>query len=144
MRYFLGEFDHTMDTKGRVSLPSRFRDIISDKFYISKGPDNTLYIYPEWSWEKIIEKIMEIPQHDKLATEAAEEYLKGVAEAELDPQGRLRIDAKLREYALLGKKIVFTGAGNRIKIYAKEVFDKRNAETGNQAVTAETYRMLGI
>ncbi len=144
MNYFLGEFDHTMDAKGRVSLPSRFREIISDKFYIAKGPDSTLYIYPDWSWQKIIEKIMDIPQYDKEATETAEDFLKGVAEAELDPQGRVRIDLKLREYALLDKKIVFTGAGNRIKIYAKEVFEQRNADRAEDVVTAETYKKLGI
>ncbi len=144
MSYFLGEFNHKMDSKGRVSLPSRFREIISDKFYISKGPKNTLYIYPEWSWQIIIEKIMAIPQQDEVGTEEAEEFLKNVVEAELDPQGRIRIDAKLKEYALLDKKVVFTGAGNRIKIYAEKVFEERNAVRGDRAVTAETYRKLGI
>ncbi len=143
MKYFLGEYYHTMDAKGRVSLPSRFREIISNQFYISRGPDNTLYIYPEWSFQKIIETIMSIPQSEEMRTAKSEAFLRGVVEGQLDQHGRIRLDAKFIEYAKLDKKVVFTGAGNRIKIYAKAVFDQLNQQS-DEVVTADTYKYLGI
>ncbi len=146
MKYFLGEFDHTMDSKGRVSLPARFRDIISDAFYITKGLDNGLFIFPEWAWQNIIEKLMEIPLQDYQRSRMRQAFLSGVVEANLDKQGRVMINPKLREYAKLKKDVVITGAGDRIDIYAKEVAEQRNSAfaDADQSITSETFRLLGV
>ncbi len=146
MKYFLGEFDHTMDSKGRVSLPSRFREIISESFYITKGLDNGLFIFPEWAWQNIIEKLIEIPLHDYKRSRERQAFLSGVVEASLDKQGRVMINPKLREYAKIRKDVVITGAGDRIDVYAKEVANQRNREFADSehSITSETFRLLGV
>ncbi len=146
MKYFLGEFDHTMDSKGRVSLPSRFREIISESFYITKGLDNGLFIFPEWAWQKTIEKLIEIPLRDYEGSRARQAFLSGVVEASLDKQGRVMINSKLREYAKIKKEVVITGAGDRIDLYAKEVAEERNSKIAEaeHSITSETFRLLGV
>ena len=117
---FKGEYNHTVDTKGRLIVPAKFREILGDVFVVTKGLDGCLFMYPNSEWEKIEEKFREIPLTGKDARKFTRFFFGSAADCELDKQGRVLIPANLREYAGLGKEVVLIGVLNRIEVWSKE------------------------
>ena len=117
---FKGEYNHTVDTKGRLIVPAKFREILGDVFVVTKGLDGCLFVYPNSEWEKIEEKFREIPLTGKDARKFTRFFFGSAADCELDKQGRVLIPANLREYAGLGKEVVLIGVLNRIEVWSKE------------------------
>ena len=116
----MGEYNHTIDAKGRLIVPAKFREVLGDEFVVTKGLDNCLFVYPNDEWQKFEEKLQTLPLTNKNARQFARFFVAGATPCELDKQGRILLPATLREFAGLEKDVVLTGMLNRIEIWSKE------------------------
>lgn len=117
---FIGEFTHALDTKGRVSIPSKFREALGDQFYITKGLDNCLFVFPKNEWQFFEEKLKALPMTNKNARAFVRLFFSGASECELDKQGRILIPQTLREHAGIEREAVIIGTGTRIEVWSQE------------------------
>lgn len=117
---FMGEYNHTIDAKGRLIIPAKFRDSLGDKFVVTKGFDGCLFVYNKEEWTSFEQKLRTLPLGNKEARKLVRFFLAGADEVELDKQGRILVVPPLREYAVLEKDVVVIGAGNRVEIWNKE------------------------
>ncbi len=118
---FIGEYNHTVDAKGRVIIPSRFRDKLGDEFIVTKGLDKCLWVYENSEWEKFEKKLAEqLPTSKADARKLSRFYLAGATVCEVDRQGRILLPAVLREFAHIGKEAVLVGNNNHVEIWDKE------------------------
>lgn len=117
---FKGEYNHTVDTKGRLIVPSKFREALGEVFVVTKGLDGCLFAYPNEEWKNIEEKFREIPLTTKDARKFTRFFFAGAADCEVDRQGRVLIPPVLREFAGLQKEVVLVGVLNRIEIWSRE------------------------
>ena len=120
---FMGEYNHTIDAKGRLIVPSKFREILGDAFVVTKGLDGCLFVYDNEEWKLFEEKLRALPITNKEARQFVRFFLAGATEAEVDKQGRILIPNVLREFAELIKDVVLVGVGSRIEIWGKERFE---------------------
>ncbi len=111
---FMGEYSHTIDPKGRLIIPSKFREQLGDEFVLTKGLDGCLSIYPMNEWEKFEEQLRSLPLTNKNARTFSRFFVAGATSCELDKQGRILVPGTLREFAGLEKDVVLTGNINRI------------------------------
>jgi MraZ protein len=123
MGMFMGEYHHSIDNKGRLIVPSKFRDELGDMFIITRGLDQCLFGYPLSEWELIEEKLKGLPLTKKDARAFTRFFFSGATESELDKQGRINIPAPLLQYAKLEKECVILGVSNRIEIWSKEIWE---------------------
>lgn len=123
MGMFMGEYHHSIDNKGRMIVPSKFRDELGDMFIITRGLDQCLFGYPISEWELIEEKLKGLPLTKKDARAFTRFFFSGATESELDKQGRINIPAPLLQYAKLEKECVILGVSNRIEIWSKQVWE---------------------
>lgn len=114
---FKGEYSHSIDNKGRLIIPVKFRDQLGDKFVITKGLDHCLFLYPIDEWNTFEAKLKGLPLSNPNARKFKRYFLAGADDVELDRQGRILINAKLREAAELTKEVVLAGVGERIEIW---------------------------
>ena len=127
---FMSEYNHTIDAKGRLSIPTKFRDSLGQEFVISKGMDGCLFVYANEDWIAFEQKLRELPKFTVKQTRTFSRYfLAGAAQVELDKQGRILVPPHLREFAGLEKDVVLVGVGDRVEIWSKE-----NWEAANEAV----------
>lgn len=122
---FMGEFNHSIDTKGRIIIPSKFREDLGDDFVITLGLDGCLFAYPNTEWLTFVEELRKLPG-TKEARQLQRYFMAGAAACEADKQGRILIPSKLRESAGLDKDIVFVGVLNKIEIWSKERWENNN------------------
>ncbi|MFP4661165.1 MAG: division/cell wall cluster transcriptional repressor MraZ [Halanaerobiales bacterium] len=120
---FMGEYQHNMDSKGRVIIPAKFRDELGEKFVATRGLDNCLFVYPMNEWSVLESKLTNLPITSKNARTFVRFFFSGATECELDKQGRISIPLNLREYADLSKETVIIGLANRIELWSKERWD---------------------
>lgn len=125
---FIGEFQHSLDAKGRVIIPSKFRADLSDSFIITKGLDGCLFVYELSEWQNFQNKIKSLPLTDVGARKFVRFFFSGAAQCEMDNQYRVTLPLNLREYAGLTKDIVSIGVSNRIEIWDKHKWDEYNSE----------------
>ena len=118
MQGFISEYYHTIDTKGRVIIPLKFRDDLGDHFIISKGLDKCLWIHPLQEWEDFTLKLRDLSTIDKESRQFKRFFLSGAAECEFDKQGRILIPAPLRKYADIEKDVVLVGMDTRIEVWS--------------------------
>ncbi|MDE6957474.1 MAG: division/cell wall cluster transcriptional repressor MraZ [Lachnospiraceae bacterium] len=123
-----GEFNHSIDAKGRLIIPSKFREDLGENFMITKGMDGCLFIYPENEWKTFEEKLRTLPLTNKKARDFKRFFLGSAVDGDLDKQGRVLISSALRAYAGLEKEVVLAGVLDRIEIWNKTAWDERNAE----------------
>ncbi|QNO16297.1 division/cell wall cluster transcriptional repressor MraZ [Alkalicella caledoniensis] len=121
---FLGEFQHNLDTKGRIIVPAKFRDDLGEKFILTRGLDNCLFVYPHNEWAIMEEKLKKLPLTKADARAFVRFFFSGATECELDKQGRILIPANLREYSKIDKDAVIIGVSNRVEIWSKENWEK--------------------
>ena len=124
---FMGEYNHSIDTKGRLIIPSRFRDELGDEFVVTKGLDGCLFVFPQNEWQAFEEKLKSLPLTNKSARQCARFFVAGATPCELDKQGRILLPGTLREFAGLDKDVVLTGMLNRIEIWSKEKWIENNS-----------------
>lgn len=120
---FMGEYNHTIDAKGRLIVPSKFREALGDTFVVTKGLDGCLFVYDNEEWQAFEEKLRSLPITNKEARQFARFFLAGAAEVEVDKQGRILVPNILREFAQISKDVVLIGVASRIEIWSKERFE---------------------
>ncbi len=144
-RMFLGEFNYTIDHKKRLSIPAKFRGEIGKKAIITRGIDNCLVLYPIDEWQKLAEKLGNLPSSQNEARGFARIMLSGAAEVDFDKLGRILIPDYLKEYAHFKKNIVVIGIYNRIEIWSEENWQLYKTTTEKEVGNiAERLKELGI
>ena len=123
---FMGEYNHTIDTKCRLIIPSMFREELGEEFVVTKGLDGCLFVFPEHEWSAFEEKLKALPLTNKSARQFSRFFVAGAAPCELDKQGRILLPSTLREFASLEKDVVLTGMLNRIEIWSKQKWEENN------------------
>ena len=120
---FMGEYHHSIDDKGRLIIPAKFRAELGDKFIITRGIENCLFAYPIERWETIVHKLEFLPFTKKDARNFTRFFLSGATVAEFDKQGRINITSPLINYASIEKDCVIIGTGDRLEIWAKDAWN---------------------
>ena len=124
---FMGEYSHTIDTEGRLIIPSRFREELGETFVVTKGLDGCLFVFSDEEWKAFEIKLKSLPLTNKNARQFARFFVAGATPCELDKQGRILLPATLREFAGLEKDVVLTGMLNRIEIWSKDKWNENNS-----------------
>lgn len=140
---FMGEYNHTIDTKGRLIIPSKFREKLGEEFVVTKGLDGCLFVYDNNEWTVFEEKLKSLPLTNKEARQFVRFFLAGATLAEVDKQGRILIPAVLREFAGLQKEVVLVGVASRVEIWSKEKWDA-TANYDDMEEIAEHMSELGL
>ena len=142
---FMGEYSHNIDAKGRMIVPSKFREQLGDEFVVTKGLDGCLFVYPNEEWQNIEEKFRNVPLTSKDARKFSRFFFAGATTCEVDKQGRILIPSVLREFASLQKDVVFVGVGSRIEIWSKESWNNSISNyDDNMDEVAENMDSLGF
>lgn len=141
----IGEYEHSLDTKGRVIMPAKLREDMGEKFILTKGLDGCLFGFSQKEWVNFEEKLKTLPLTNKNARDFVRFFLSGATECEMDKQGRFLVSANLREYATMDKEVVVIGVGTRIEIWNKEKWQEHNRiENLSADEIAEKMDFLGI
>lgn len=142
---FMGEYNHTIDVKGRLIIPSKFRESLGDSFVVTKGLDGCLFAYDNQGWSAFEEKLKGLPLSRKDNRQFARFFLAGAAEVEVDKQGRILLPANLREFAGLEKDVVLAGVASRIEIWSRSRWDGlQQEEEDSMEDIAERMSELGL
>ena len=142
---FLGEYQHTLDAKGRVSLPRRFRDETGSKLVVAKGLEKCLYVYPADGYRQFLETLLTASSLDRHARQLLRHFAPGGNPVDIDSAGRVSITAVQRDFAKLTKDVVVAGVGDHIEIWdaqAWAAYEEENASTIEDA--AEELARTGI
>ncbi len=126
---FMGEFQQKLDTKGRMIIPSKFRDSLNEQFIITRGLDKCLFGYTMDEWARIEEKMKSLPLTKKDARKFMRLFFSGATVVDLDKQGRINIPSNLREYANLLKDCVVIGVSSRIEIWSENEWQEFYSES---------------
>lgn len=121
---FMGEYQHTIDAKGRMIVPAKFREGLGEQFVLTRGLDQCLFGYPMSEWKLIEEKLKALPLTKKDARAFTRFFFSGATECELDKQGRINIASPLLSYAKLEKECVVIGVSNRIELWSREIWEQ--------------------
>ena len=121
---FYGEYEHSLDSKGRVIIPSKFREVLADnyvdRFYITRGLDNCIFMFPEAEWKALEGKFRNLSFTKSEARKFNRLYFSGASEVICDKQGRMLVPKYLKDYAEIKRDVVIIGVSNRIEIWDKE------------------------
>ena len=139
----MGEYSHTVDAKGRLIVPSKFREQLGDEFVVTKGLDGCLFVYENTEWKILEEKLKNLPLTNANARKITRFFLAGATLCEVDKQGRILLPSVLREFAGIEKEAVMVGVGNRIEIWSKESWISANVYDDMDEI-AESMEGLGI
>lgn len=142
---FIGEFRHSLDSKGRIAIPAKFRAKLSGGAIITKGIDQCLFVFTNKDWETLAQKLVNLPIAQANSRAFARNMLAGASDVELDTQGRILIPDYLRKYAGLSKEAVVTGVYNRMEVWDVKSWNDYKARTESQSEEiAEKLGELGI
>ena len=125
---FMGEFHHTIDSKGRIIVPSKFRQEIGESFVVTRGMDGCLFCYPMEQWNKLEAQLDKLPLTKKDARAFTRFFYSAATEVEFDKQGRVNLSAPLIKFSKLQKNCVIVGVSDRIEIWDEENWNKFNEE----------------
>ena len=124
---FNGEHNHTVDPKGRLIIPSKFREELGEQFKMTRGLDGCLFLFPMSEWHSYEEKLKNLPLADKNARKFSRFFTAGATTCEIDKQGRVLVPGTLREFAKIEKEVIFAGMLNRIELWDKERYEEFNS-----------------
>lgn len=141
----MGEYQHTLDAKGRLIIPAKFRDELGTGSVMTRGLDNCLFLFPAEEWEILEGKLKTLPLTKSDARQFVRFLFSGATECELDKQGRINVPQNLREYAQIEKDAVVIGVSSRVEIWSKEKWESyvNQAEESFENI-AENIVELGI
>jgi len=139
----IGEYEHSLDAKGRLIMPAKLREDIGEKFIITKGLDGCLFAFSLEEWKNFEQKLRSLPISNKDARSFSRFFFAGAIDCEIDKQGRFLISSNLREFAELTKEVVIIGMDSRIEIWSKEKWKNTDDEISADEI-AEKMEMLGI
>ncbi|MDR0268938.1 division/cell wall cluster transcriptional repressor MraZ [Paenibacillus sp.] len=120
---FMGEFQHSIDDKGRLIIPAKFRELLGSSFVITRGLDQCLFVYPMNEWSILEQKLKSLPLMKSDARAFTRFFFSGATECEWDKQGRVNLPGNLRQYAKLDKECVVLGVSNRVEIWSKDTWE---------------------
>lgn len=126
---FMGEYRHTIDEKGRIIIPAKFREELGKAFVVTRGLDHCLFVYPALEWSQLEQKLKTLPFTRSDARAFTRFFFSGATEAELDKQGRVNVPGNLRQYAKLDKECVVLGVSNRVEVWSKRIWESYFAES---------------
>lgn len=129
-----GEYQHNMDQKGRVTVPSKFREDLGDQFYVCKGLDHCLFLVSLAQWQKMYEKFASAPMVQAKVIQRS--LFPGATVVEVDKQGRILIPQKLRDYAKLEKDVTVIGTATRAEIWNTDAWNEYNDNLTNEDLEA--------
>lgn len=141
---FIGEYQHAIDSKNRIIIPSKFREQLGEKFVLTKGLDGCLYAYTLNEWSILEEKLKKLPLTSKDARAFVRFFFSGANEVDVDKQGRALIPQNLLEYAKILKDIVSIGVSTRVEIWSKEMWEEYNNSNMDFDEIAEKMSEIGI
>ena len=142
---FIGEYQATIDEKGRISIPAKFRTQLNSTVVVTRGLDNSLFLYNLDEWQKLAEKLSSLPISSANTRAFSRLMLAGAMDCEVDKQGRIGLPPYLKEFAQINKKIIFAGLYNRIEVWSDELWTtyKNQTEKESNAI-AEQLGSLGV
>ena len=141
---FIGEFTHSVDNKGRVTIPARYRQQLEDGGFVTRGLDGCLVLYPDSEWKALTERVKDLPMTDRRARDFRRFFYGSAAEAVLDRQGRILLPSYLREYASVGSDATVVGMDTYIEIWNPEIWHAMRQGVENDEDNAERWAQLGI
>jgi MraZ protein len=142
---FIGEYKHNIDEKGRLAVPAKFRARLKVGAVVTRGLDNSLFLYPKKEWEQLAAKLSALPISRANTRAFSRLMLSGAMDATLDSQGRIMIPEYLRTYAHISKKTVITGLYNRLEIWDEVTWEKyKTATEKDSGEIAEALGELGV
>ena len=142
---FIGMYEHQLDTKNRMIVPSKLREELGDKVVFTKGIDNCLYLYPVSEWEKFMEKLSKLPVSDPKARKFVRNFTSNAEECEMDKQGRITLPKTLRAKVDIKKELTTIGCMEKIEVWSREVYDAAQEEmTMTDEDIAEGMTVYGI
>ncbi len=125
---FLGEYQHSLDEKGRVVVPKKFRAALAAGCFITKGQDRCVFVFTPDRWEAEVARVAALPRTDRKSRNYARSFFAGASDQGLDAQGRLALSESLRDYAALDKDVIVVGVADRVEIWAAEVWNSIQEE----------------
>jgi MraZ protein len=125
---FLGEYQHSVDSKGRVVLPAKFRDRLDGGLVVTKGQERCLYVFPIDRWEEEVAKVNNLPRTDRRSRNYARSFFGAASDQSMDGQGRIQIPQPLRDYAALTKDVAVVGVADRVEIWDAESWTANSSE----------------
>jgi len=143
---FRGRYEHTLDPKGRLSIPSRFREVLSERYdsrLVVTAYDGCLIVYPHAEWLKLEEKVAELPEFKKDTMSFLRFFYSRAADCAIDKLGRVLIPPSHREYAKLEKEVILIGAFKRMEIWGKDVWEQAESMASQEDIV-NTLERLGL
>ncbi len=141
----LGEYNHTLDPKGRLVLPSKFREDLADGCVITKGQERCLYVFPLTQWEIEEARVRALPRTDQRARRYSRAFFASADSQGQDKQGRVQVNQKLRDYAGLQKEVTIVGVSDRLEIWDTATWDRLQTEADEYyAGIEEAFSEYGI
>ncbi len=125
----IGEYRHTLDPKGRVIIPAKFRQELGERFVMTKGLDGCLFVYPLDEWEAVEGKLRKLPINKKDSRTFERFFFSGAVECEIDSQGRVLVPQNLREYAKINENVMILGVSARLEIWSQESWEDYNNDS---------------
>lgn len=142
---FIGEYAHTIDEKSRLAVPIKFRPDLAEGAVITRGLDNCLFFFTKAEWQKLAEKLANLPLSQANTRAFARLMLAGAMDVTLDKQGRIILPDYLKKYAGLNRQVVITGLYNRLEIWDAQIWAKYKQNTESQSEEiAERMGELGV
>ena len=126
---FIGQYNHTIDEKGRMSIPAKYRRDLQQGVVVTRGLDHCLFVYPKSEWEVMAEKLSRLPVSQKKSRAFARLMLAGAMDADLDGQGRVMLPEYLRQYASVKKHVIVAGLYNRLEIWDEDAWREYRTKT---------------
>ena len=134
---FIGEYNHSIDAKGRLIIPAKFREEFGNQFCLTRGLDGCLFLFPEMEWKEFENKLRQLPvTFNKDARQFVRFFTTGATNGQFDKQGRILIPQTLREFANIQKDVVVAGSLNKLEIWSKERWDTMNSFDDMDAIAA--------
>ena len=141
---FLGEFAHTIDSKGRLTLPAKFRSALLDGVVVTRGLDGCLFIFTKADFETLSGRTADIPLTHADGRDFMRMLYSGAADVELDKQGRVLLPQVLRDFAGLNGEAVVVGVNTRVEVWDRAAWTSRREKFEGGALDAEHWAQLGI
>lgn len=145
MALFIGDYPHTLDDKGRLIMPSKFRNELGTNFVVTRGMEKCLFVFTEEKWIEFTKDLDSKGLNQKDVRAVKRFFCSNAMSSDLDKQGRFLINKKLREHAEIGKEVMIIGVSDRIEIWAKEKWDDYSeAEYSDEDKIAEKFDAINF
>jgi MraZ protein len=142
---FIGEYHYTIDNKGRLAIPVKFREILGQGGVVTRGIDTCLFLYPKKEWEALALKLAQLPISQTKTRAFTRLMLAGAMDVEMDKLGRITLPDYLRQYANLNKRVVIAGLYNRLEIWDEKKWEEYKKQSEKESPDiAEALGGLGV